>query len=154
MPPSDNEARDRRRRAIMEILQGSIPVASQREIVDLLRQQGIEATQSSVSRDLQDLGAVRVEGRYEINAWADAEEDELKRVFHFVHRATPAGANLTILATDPGAARIVALAIQKARWPEVVGIVSDDATIFIATDDQLSQKLVFLHIKALLEERD
>jgi transcriptional regulator of arginine metabolism len=154
MPPTDNENRERRRQAILEILRGGPPVSSQKEIVDLLKTQGIEATQSSISRDLQDLGAVRFEGRYEINTWTDVEEDELKRVFHFVHRATPAGANLTILATDPGAARIVALAIQKAHWPEVVGIVSDDATIFIATDDQLSQKLVFLHIKALLEEQD
>lgn len=154
MPPSDNEARDRRRRAIMEILQGSIPVASQREIVDLLRERGIEATQSSVSRDLQDLGAVRVEGRYEINAWADVEEDELKRVFRFVHRCQAAGNNLLVLSTDSGAAKVVALALQKAHWPEVIGIVAEDSTIFLATDEQFDQKLVFLHIKTLLEERD
>jgi transcriptional regulator of arginine metabolism len=152
--PSDNENRDRRRRAILEILQGGPPVASQKEIVDLLKSQGIEATQSSISRDLQDLGAVRVEGRYEINAWADLEEDELKRVFRFVHKAQASGDSLIVLLTDSGAAKVVALAIQKAHWPEVVGIVAEDATIFIATDEQFDQKLVFLHIKSLLEERD
>jgi len=152
--PSDNENRDRRRQAIMEILQGSIPVASQKEIVELLREKGIEATQSSISRDLQDLGAVRVEGRYEINAWADLEEDELKRVFRFVRRAHAAGTNLLVLSTDSGAAKVVALALQKAQWPEVVGIVAEDATIFIATDDPFDQKLVFLHVKTLLDEGD
>lgn len=149
--PSDNENRDRRRRAIIEILQGNVPVSSQKEIVDRLRLEGIEATQSSISRDLQDLGAVRVEGRYELNAWADVEEDELKRVFRFVHRAHGAGPNLTVLTTDAGAAKVVAIALQKARWPEVLGIVAEDSTIFIATDNQLDQKLIFLHFRALLE---
>ena len=63
---SDREAQARRRQAIVEILTEGRQVSEQKELVELLGERGIPATQSSVSRDLKVLGAVRTRGHYEI----------------------------------------------------------------------------------------
>jgi transcriptional regulator of arginine metabolism len=147
--PTDREGREQRRGAIVEILRSGVPVASQNELVELLAERGIVATQSSVSRDLQDLGVVRVGGRYEINTWADSET-QLQGVFHFVHRAHSAGPHLMVLTTEPGAAKVVALALENAHWTEIVGIVAEGSTIFIASEDVLDQKILFGRLRSLM----
>ena len=68
--PSSREIRDQRRAAILEILQGDQPVSQQKEIVQRLQAQGIAATQSSVSRDLAELGAVRVGDEWRLPDWS------------------------------------------------------------------------------------
>lgn len=153
MPSPDTEKRVRRQAAILEILGEGVPVESQNELVELLKQRGVQATQSSVSRDLEDLGAVRIRGLYRLDAWSGFDRNEdLLRAFSYALRAEVAGHNMTVLFTDPGAGQILATAIRKADWAEVVGLLADDATLFLATRDFNGQKLLFRRIRILLRE--
>jgi transcriptional regulator of arginine metabolism len=142
--PISQEARDHRRREILSILSNAVlPIESQRDIVEILRHKGIEATQSSVSRDLEALGAVRVNGRYEIDTVSGLDDAELLEAFRLVRQAATSGPYLTVINTGPASAKVVALAIERAGWPEVKGVIAEDATLFIATSSQGDQKLLF-----------
>ena len=128
-----------RRSAIVKILRNGI-VRRQSELVGLLRKDGHDVTQSSVSRDLRDLGVLKASGRYVL------PPDEIMRangdfgaLSQFVRQIRPAGPCLTVIRTTIGAAPSVAVAIDKAEWPEVVGTISGDDTIFIATEHLSAQ---------------
>ncbi len=128
-----------RRSAIVKILRNGL-VRRQSELVRLLRRDGHDVTQSSVSRDLRDLGVLKASGRYVM------PPDEITRangdfgtLAQFVRQIRPAGSCVTVVRTTIGAAQSVAVAIDKAEWPEVVGTISGDDTIFIATDRESAQ---------------
>lgn len=132
--PTDAEIRQHRQREILAILQET-PVASQAELIELLRERGLLATQSSVSRDLRDLGVARVGGRYLApGSWDVEESDHLafRDVVRFLRGASPAGPHLTVVFTSVGTAQTAALAIDRSGWPEVVGTMAGDDTIFVA----------------------
>jgi transcriptional regulator of arginine metabolism len=129
-----------RRNAILRILRGE-RVRRQEDLVDLLRADGFEVTQSSVSRDMRELGVLKAQGRYlppgdEI---AHAQGD-FAAISRFVRQVKAAGPSLTVVKTTIGAAGSVAVAIDRAEWPEVVGTISGDDTIFIATQDGAAQQ--------------
>jgi transcriptional regulator of arginine metabolism len=137
---SDLNAQNLRRDAIVRILRQTT-VARQAELVELLHREGFEATQSSVSRDLRELGIVKGAERYLLPAVEDAPTtSHFETVQTFVKGYRAAGPTLTVLRTTVGAAQSVALAIDKARWPEVVGTIAGDDTIFIATESPRTQR--------------
>ncbi len=137
---SDLNAQILRRDAIVRILRQTA-VARQAELVDLLHREGFEATQSSVSRDLRELGVVKGADRYLLPAVEDAlTPSHFETVQAFVKGYRAAGTSLTVLRTTVGAAQSVALAIDKARWPEIVGTIAGDDTIFIATESARTQR--------------
>jgi transcriptional regulator of arginine metabolism len=122
-----------RRGAIVRILREGL-VRKQQDLVRLLKKAGHEVTQSSISRDLRDLGVLKASGRYVL------PPDEVSRangdfgaLTQFVRALRRAGPSLTVLRTTIGAAQSVAVAIDRAEWPEVAGTISGDDTIFIAT---------------------
>jgi transcriptional regulator of arginine metabolism len=122
-----------RRNAIVKILREHA-VARQADLVRLLRKQGHEATQSSVSRDLRELGVIKAGDRYMLMTEVrEAVNDDFSALASFVREVQPAGASLTVVKTTIGAAQSVAVAVDRAQWPEVVGTISGDDTIFIAT---------------------
>ena len=128
-----------RRNAILRILRGGV-VRRQAELARLLQADGFPVTQSSVSRDLRELGVLKAGGRYlpppDPLGHALAS---FARLAPFVRAVKPAGASITVLRTTTGAAQSVAVAIDNADWPEVVGTLSGDDTIFIATPDAPAQ---------------
>ena len=129
-----------RRAALVRILRQS-PVGRQAELVRLLRREGFEATQSSVSRDLRDLGVAKAADRYLLPDIEDAlSPSHFESVRTFVKSCRGAGPTLTVIRTTSGAAQSVALAIDKARWTEVVGTLAGDDTIFIACDSARGQR--------------
>ncbi|HLB84467.1 MAG TPA: hypothetical protein VJK00_07035 [Steroidobacteraceae bacterium] len=131
-----------RRAAIARILRQSA-VGRQSELVTLLRREGFDATQSSVSRDLRELGVAKAGDRYLLPAVEDAlTPSHFEAVGGFLKDIHHAGPCLTVLRTMVGSAQSVAIAIDKARWPEVVGTIAGDDTIFIATGNvRLQRKL-------------
>jgi len=138
-----------RRAAIVRILRDGL-VRRQADLVRLLKKQGHEVTQSSVSRDLRDLGVLKASGRYAL------PPDELTRtngdfgtLAQFVRELRSAGPSITVLRTTIGAAQSVAVAIDKAQWPEVAGTISGDDTIFIATDSLRAQQGLIGRLRAL-----
>ena len=148
--PLVREHRDRRRNAIVEILR-TTPIGSQKDVVNRLREKGIEATQSSVSRDLKELGAVRVEGVYDIPSWAQPPDSEFERVREYIRTVQTAGPHQMLVTTDAGAARLVARAVDQEKWPEVVGTLLGDDTFLILTKDIVFQKLLLLRFKKFME---
>jgi transcriptional regulator of arginine metabolism len=148
--PHDTEQKEVRQQAILGMLRET-PVASQPELVERLAARGILATQSSVSRDLRELGVAWVGGRYVAPAEGDGEgEAALESVVRFVRSAKPAGPNLTVVLTTVGAAQPVASAMDHSAWPEVVGTLAGDDTIFVATAGTRDQKRFLQRLQGLL----
>lgn len=123
-----------RRNAILRILRGTA-VRRQQELVRILRGEGFAVTQSSISRDLRELGVFKGAGRYlpPADEAAARTEGDFGKLRQFVTGIATAGPSLTIVRTTTGAAQTVAAAIDKASWSEVVGTISGDDTIFIAS---------------------
>ena len=129
---TDNIGTPARRDLLAKIIREHT-VGRQAELVELLRKLGHPATQSSVSRDLRELGAAKLGDRYVLGDDAGSPRSDFSTLRQFVSGRLTAGANLTVLKTHVGSAQSVAVAIDSARWPEVVGTISGDDTIFIAT---------------------
>jgi transcriptional regulator of arginine metabolism len=115
-------------------------VGRQTELVVLLRKLGHVATQSSVSRDLRELGVAKMGDRYVLPETAPMPKNDFSALKQFVSARLTAGSNITVLKTSIGSAQSVAVAIDSARWPEVIGTISGDDTIFIATDGAGAQR--------------
>src|ERR1700712_5231896 len=116
--PADRENQTRRKEAIREILEEEgQKIEEQKDLVERLRERGIQATQSSVSRDLRDLGAVRSKGHYMIPSWEDEEEQDspFRKVVTFIQEVRQAGPHQTLLLTIPGAGGVVAQAIDDSE---------------------------------------
>jgi transcriptional regulator of arginine metabolism len=148
-PPvlSDAQQFDRRN-AIVQILRHGL-VRKQGDLVHMLQRDGYAVTQSSVSRDLRDLGVLKAGGRYVM------PPDEITRangdfgaLAQFVRQVLPAGTCLTVVKTTIGAAASVAVAIDQAEWPEVVGTISGDDTIFIATNGDPAQAQLITRLRS------
>lgn len=152
--PADRDQRDERRRAILRILRRTF-VVSQKDLVSRLRMRGFEATQSSVSRDLRDLGVAKVSGRYQapMEGAEPSSSKDFASVVSFLREVRVAGPYLVVLHTAVGAAPSVALAIDAAPWPEVVGTVAGNDTIFIATANAGDRRVVAHRLNALIDEK-
>jgi len=129
-----------RRGAIVRILREG-EVRRQTDLVRLLRKAGHEVTQSSISRDLRDLGVLKASGRYVLPPGEESQaSSDFTTLAQFVRGLRRAGPCLTVLRTTTGSAQSVAVAIDRAQWPEVAGTLSGDDTIFIATASAQAQE--------------
>jgi transcriptional regulator of arginine metabolism len=135
----DTNSAPARRTLLKKIIREQV-VGRQAELVDLLRKRGHAATQSSVSRDLRELGVAKRGDRYVLSDAAAAAPSDFSTLRRFVSARLTAGSNLTVLKTLIGSAQSVAVAIDTAQWPEVVGTISGDDTIFIATAGPREQR--------------
>lgn len=145
----------RERLAVTEEILLGHTIGNQFELVQRLQERGFQVTQSSVSRDLRDMGAIRVEGRYlpaSALSGPDPHSPELQRVANFILDMEPAGPNLLAIKTPPGLASCVALAIDRAGWAEVAGTVAGDDTFFLATPGHRQQKLVEAKLTVIMKE--
>jgi transcriptional regulator of arginine metabolism len=118
-------------------------VTSQAQLVALLGEQGVEATQTTVSRDLEDLGAVKVrlpggDTAYalpELPVHQIAPEDHLRRVLGEWVVEVASSANLVVLRTPPGSAHVVGSALDRSGLDAVIGTVAGDDTVLVIVDD-------------------
>ena len=143
-----------RRRAISKLLELN-PVSRQSELVRLLQTEGFDATQSSVSRDLRELGAIKLTNGYSLSEpYRIDNESELGLVVEFVRDVRPAGANITVITTAVGAAQRVAVTLDRMGWPEIVGTLSGDDTIFVATAGLAQQRRLGARLRSTLKKGD
>jgi transcriptional regulator of arginine metabolism len=136
--------KNQRQHRITKLLEAE-PVTSQAQLVALLAGQGVEATQTTVSRDLDDLGAVKVrlpggETAYalpELPVHQIAPEDHLRRVLgEWVVEVAHSG-NLVVLRTPPGSAHVVGSALDRSGVEEVVGTVAGDDTVLVVAAEEI-----------------
>lgn len=135
---ADRHQHDRRDTILRHLRAGA--VRRQSDLVSLLKQDGFDVTQSSVSRDMRDLGVLKAGGRYlPPGEEATPAPGNFAAIARFVRDIRTAGSSITVIRTSTGAAGSVAVAIDRANWPEIVGSIQGDDTIFIATDDGAAQ---------------
>ncbi len=135
-----------RRAAIRDLLLKG-PAETQASLVIALENLGYVATQSSVSRDLREIGAIKTGRGYELPAANDAGDDQVAAVADLLRSLTPAGANLLVIRTAIGAAQRVGLAFDRSGWPGMVGTIAGDDTVFIATESAHAQKNLITRIE-------
>ena len=114
------------------------PIHTQEDLAEALRDRGVEASQVTLSRDLRELGVFKTVEGYREPGPRLAQEDSntLPSVIRqFLTEAIPAQ-NLVVLKTRPGGAAALALAIDRARWPEIIGTVAGDDTILAVAPTQ------------------
>ncbi len=148
--PSDdvNSSAPARRTLLAKIIREQV-VGRQTELVAMLRKLGVGATQSSVSRDLRELGVAKQGDRYVLPENSAHPKSDFSTLKQFVNALQTAGDNLMVLKTTVGTAQSVAVAIDTAHWPEVVGTISGDDTIFIATAGAREQRALELRLSAV-----
>jgi transcriptional regulator of arginine metabolism len=145
MPPTSEEQLQRRA-AIRDLLVTG-PAETQGSLVSALEELGFAATQSSVSRDLKEIGAVKTARGYELPAANDLGDNQVAAVAELLRSMTPAGSNLLVIRTAIGAAQRVGLALDRCGWPGMVGTIAGDDTVFIATESAHAQKNLISRIE-------
>ncbi|HUP32647.1 MAG TPA: hypothetical protein VM184_06390 [Gaiellaceae bacterium] len=132
-----------RQGAILRLV-GARQLSTQSDVVRALKDEGLDAVQATVSRDIAQLGLVKVRGEggrlvYALPGAADL--DRLSELTSALRRWTtslePTG-NLVVLRTPPGHANALALAFDEAALPEVAGCIAGDDTIFLAAREGMS----------------
>ena len=133
-----------RQRAILSLI-ATRPVHSQEELAHLLELQGYEVTQATVSRDIKDLGLVKVplkngngagtQFKYVEPGLGKGYASRLHRVIAELVRESRGSLNQIVLRTPPGSAMLVASAIDEAAWPEVMGTLGGDDTVLVLLED-------------------
>ncbi len=142
---------DRRKRhlKILELI-STRPISTQEDLAEALAAEGWDVTQSSVSRDIATLGLVTVDGAYRRRAQARAPADpNERRIADGVLSAEPAGDSLVVVHTPPGEANRVAVALDRLAWPQVVGTIAGDDTIFLAVRRAEDQRAVLREMRRL-----
>ncbi len=138
--PASKTARHAR---ILELIR-SRPVRSQSELGDLLAADGLATTQATLSRDLEELGAIKVRGTDGSGAsyivpeegmaplrLAEQAPERLRRLLRELLTGADSSGNLTVLRTPPGAAQFLASALDRSGLPEIVGTIAGDDTVMV-----------------------
>ncbi|MFC9981797.1 arginine repressor [Gordonia sp. NPDC127522] len=146
---------------IIEIL-STHQVRSQSELQRLLAEEGVDATQATLSRDLDELGAVKLRaadggaGVYVVPEdgspvrGVSGGTDRLGRLVSDLLVSTDSSGNLAVLRTPPGAAHYLAAALDRARLPDVVGTIAGDDTIFVVAREPLDGAELARRIEGLV----
>jgi transcriptional regulator of arginine metabolism len=130
------DLKERRQRAIADLIRGNA-LANQEELAERLAGLGYAVTQATISRDLEQIGAVKVRrGGHLSYALPDqvreADAPALDAVVRDWVRSMRTAGNLLVIKTPPGSAHIVGVALDNANLAEVVGTICGDDTVFVA----------------------
>jgi transcriptional regulator of arginine metabolism len=143
-----------RQRAIRDLVDQR-PIRTQQELAAALRERGFRATQATVSRDVAELGLAKsrrgAARAYVLPAQlVEAEasgEDRLRRLLTDLPVQLREAGLLLVVRTLPGSAHAIAAALDRARWPEVVGSIAGDDTVFVAFADRRALRLTKARIQ-------
>ena len=140
-------AKARRQQAVTRLIEAS-EVASQSQLVELLSAEGISATQATVSRDLDDIGAIKIRSSagqavYALPVFAPdriAPLDQLRRVMgEWVADVTHSG-SIVVVRTPPGCAHVVASALDRSGVEGLIGTVAGDDTMLCVASEEIGGK--------------
>lgn len=137
--------KEQRQTSILKFISGR-QIARQEELTELLEKKGYPVTQSSVSRDLLELGIIKVGGFYAM------PQKPRNAVSFGLLKLDAAGDSLIVAKCESGLASAVAVRIDSVKIEEIIGTIAGDDTIFIAVKDQKAQKTVIKKIWELFED--
>jgi len=140
-----------RQKAIVDLVRtGSI--ASQEELLEALLARKIDVSQSTLSRDIQELGLAKTGGAYTVGVEVHRSSDEsIRRTLREFLTDVAVAQNLVVLKSGPGHASTVSRAIDEAEWEEIVGSIAGDDTVFIAVRSERESKRVADRIREYLQ---
>ena len=147
--PTSKLGKTQRQHVVVKLIEQHA-VHNQMELVELLAREGVAATQATVSRDLDDLGAIKVRVPGGDSAYAIPElpkdqlapEDHLRRVLGDWVVEVASSANLVVLRTPPGSAHVVGSALDRAGLAGILGTVAGDDTLILVADEDIGGKAV------------
>ena len=153
------DARTRRQKAVADLIRAG-SLGSQEELTARLAELGFAVTQATVSRDLDQIGAVKVK-RGGTVAYALPEQigdrdwsaSRLERILGEWVQSVEAAGNMIVMKTPPGSAHLVGLALDQAKLPEIAGTVSGDDTLFLVTRDGVNTHQIADHFQELSGRR-
>ena len=154
----DERMKSLRQDKIREIVENYI-VETQEDLAERLRREDIAVTQATVSRDIKELMLVKApmptgggRSRYAFPPVESGprKESRLEGLFADAVTGVDASANLVVLRTLPGMANAVASALDAAQWPEILGTVAGDDTIFAAVKPETAADAVVRRMKGML----
>jgi transcriptional regulator of arginine metabolism len=124
------------RQALVTTLIDGADVRSQAYLAALLAARGVQVTQATLSRDLEELGASKAHGRYVVTnvvaPWTAADtQSRLGRLAEELLLSAEPAVNMVVLRTPPGGADLLASALDRAGLPEVAGTIAGDDTILL-----------------------
>ena len=148
-----NNLKERRQKAIAELIRSST-LASQEELAERLAARGCSVTQATISRDLDQLGAIKVRRQGQLvyalpDQVRDSPGPRLAAVFRDWVSAVDCAGNLVVIRTPPGSAHLVGFALDGSRLPEIVGTICGDDTIFIACRSASRAAKLAVRLRAL-----
>ena len=127
----------RRQLKIQELITNE-PIRTQQELAQRLLEEGYEVTQATISRDIKEMGLIKVPGgsdeyRYALRDQSHPMDyqERLRRMFKEVVLSLDFSENIVVVRTIPGNAQALALLLDNAGWKEVIGSVAGDDTIFL-----------------------
>jgi transcriptional regulator of arginine metabolism len=131
-----SDLKEQRQRAIADLIRAN-RVANQEELAERLGSLGFAVTQATISRDLDQIGALKIRrnGRLSYSLPEDARSrpsPRLAAVFRDWVRSVEAAGNLVVIKTPPGSAHLVGVVLDQSELPEIAGTICGDDTIFIA----------------------
>ncbi len=147
----------RRQAAILAIV-GRDPVRSQEQLRQRLFTQGFDVTQATLSRDIKELGLMKraSDGAYQpapdddgAGAGSDAARHNLQRALVDYLAGIDQSQQLLVLRTGPGEAQPLAVAIDRARLPDVLGTIAGDDTILVISRDHRSARTLVVQFEGL-----
>jgi transcriptional regulator of arginine metabolism len=146
-----SDLKEQRQRAIADLIRGHA-LASQDELAERLSGLGFVVTQATISRDLEQLGAVKVRRAGQLGyALPDqvqgAPGPRLAAVFREWVRAIDVAANLVVIKTPPGSAHLVGVVLDQSEMSEIVGTICGDDTIFVACRGPSEAKMLAERLK-------
>ncbi len=128
-----------RQEAIRDLLL-SRSASTQQSLVDALNLKGFKATQSSVSRDLKEIGAIKTNDGYSLIETLNKKPELKKNILTLIVSINEVGSNLLVIKTPVGTAQQVALFLDNCDWPEIVGNIGGDDTVFTAVPNKSCQR--------------
>jgi transcriptional regulator of arginine metabolism len=137
----------RSRRELVRTLLAEREVKSQAELLGLLAERGVQATQPALSRDLRALGVAKSGGVYRL----DERVTPLGRLASLLRGARTAGEHLLVVRCEPGAASAVARALEADEPDGLIGTVAGDDTFFVAVERATHAKRIQRRIEDLIE---
>lgn len=140
-----------RHKLILELLEGEKP-ASQEDLRRALAKRGCKVTQATLSRDIRELGLAKTSGGYSA-VQPEASEPALPTLYRMVREFVTkihAAQNLLVVKTTVGSAQPVAAALDAESWPEMMGSIAGDDTIFIVSRDRKSARQLVGRIGEML----
>ncbi len=137
--PNSMQSQISRQEAIRDLLL-SRSASTQQSLVDALNLKGFKATQSSVSRDLKEIGAIKTNDGYSLIETLNKKPELKKNILTLIVSINEVGSNLLVIKTPVGTAQQVALFLDNCDWPEIVGNIGGDDTVFTAVPNKSCQR--------------